>query len=604
MRVLIVDGYTDEPAALGVPPYIAPLPRYIAGAALDAGAEAVGYVTIDELRAQGRPRRGVRERRDGRGRRWDGRGRDRAGGGGGGGGSGGAGGGGGEAKLRPPGGRWAMLVAIGGAVVPGRYLRGRPASGRELGELAAAFEGPSVLAGAVARWGWTSGSAIDPGARRAFRHVATADADAYVHDLVDGDRLPRQRARTVREWARWPVLGATLAARHPDFPRPLVAEVETYRGCVRHAFGGCSFCTTVRDGPPKFRAPGNVAKEVAALAGAGVVAFRLGGQSCIYSYMAEGVGEDEAPTPSPAAVARLLEGVRAAAPALEVLHVDNANPAVIAEHPGEAEEVTRLLVRHCTGGNVVALGLESADPAVFEANSLNATAGQCLEAIRLVGRVGGARGPTGLPNLLPGINLLAGLRGETPATFDMDRAFLQGILDEGLLVRRTNIRQVAPVCAEFDVRRHHREFLAFKEWARTSFDRPMLERLLPFGTVLRGVWPEVHDGGTTFGRQMGSYPILVGVSARLELRAPIDAAVVSWGPRSVEAVPYPLRINDCPMSLLSAVPGIGRKRAARIVLARPIKDLAHLRRALDEPGAADALGPLAGLPPDGERFEG
>jgi len=589
VRVLIVDGYTDEPAALGVPPYIAPLPRYIAGAALDAGAEAVGYATIDELRAQGRPRRGVRERRDGRGRRWDGRGRGRAEGG---------------PSLRPPGGRWAVLVAIGGAVVPGRYLRGRPASGRELGELAAAFEGPSVLAGAVARWGWTSGAALDAEVRRAFRHVAAKDADAYVHDLVDGDRLPRQRARTAREWARWPVLGAQVVARHPDFPRPLVAEVETYRGCVRHAFGGCSFCTTVRDGPPRFRAPEDVAREVAALAGAGVVAFRLGGQSCIYSYMAEGVGEEEAPAPSPAAVARLLEGVRAAAPSLEVLHVDNANPAVIAEHPREAGEVTRLLVRHCTGGNVVALGLESADPAVHEANHLNATPRQCRDAIRLVNKAGGARGPTGLPWLLPGINLLAGLRGETPATFDMDRAFLQGVLDEGLLVRRTNIRQVAPVCGEFDVRRHHREFLAFKEWARASFDRPMLERLLPFGTVLRGVWPEVHDGGTTFGRQMGSYPILVGVSARLELRAPIDAAVVSWGPRSVEAVPFPLDINGCPMSLLAAVPGIGRKRAARIVLARPVKDLAHLRQVLDEPGAADTLGALAALPPDGERFEG
>src|SRR5512136_2771194 len=98
VRVLIVDGYTDEPAALGVPPYLAPLPRYIAGAALDAGAEAVGYVTIDELRAQGRPRRGVRERRDGRGRRWDGRGRDRAGARGGGGRGVGKGAGGGAGK--------------------------------------------------------------------------------------------------------------------------------------------------------------------------------------------------------------------------------------------------------------------------------------------------------------------------------------------------------------------------------------------------------------------------------------------------------------------------------------------------------------------------
>jgi radical SAM superfamily enzyme with C-terminal helix-hairpin-helix motif len=43
VHVVIVDGYTDEPAALGVPPYLGPLPRYIAGAALDAGVEEVTY---------------------------------------------------------------------------------------------------------------------------------------------------------------------------------------------------------------------------------------------------------------------------------------------------------------------------------------------------------------------------------------------------------------------------------------------------------------------------------------------------------------------------------------------------------------------------------
>ena len=46
MKYAILDCYTDEPAGLGVPPYLGTYPRYIAGY-LD---EDVCYVTIDDLR--------------------------------------------------------------------------------------------------------------------------------------------------------------------------------------------------------------------------------------------------------------------------------------------------------------------------------------------------------------------------------------------------------------------------------------------------------------------------------------------------------------------------------------------------------------------------
>ena len=49
MRFTILDCYTDEPAGLGVPPYIGTYPRYIAGAILEAKHE-VFYLTIDDLR--------------------------------------------------------------------------------------------------------------------------------------------------------------------------------------------------------------------------------------------------------------------------------------------------------------------------------------------------------------------------------------------------------------------------------------------------------------------------------------------------------------------------------------------------------------------------
>jgi len=50
VRLAIVDGYTDEPAGLGVPPYLDVYARYVAGAAYYAGAEEVRYFTIDQLR--------------------------------------------------------------------------------------------------------------------------------------------------------------------------------------------------------------------------------------------------------------------------------------------------------------------------------------------------------------------------------------------------------------------------------------------------------------------------------------------------------------------------------------------------------------------------
>src|SRR5207253_2688473 len=36
MKVVILDGYVDEPSNFGVPPYISPYPRYVAGAVRDA----------------------------------------------------------------------------------------------------------------------------------------------------------------------------------------------------------------------------------------------------------------------------------------------------------------------------------------------------------------------------------------------------------------------------------------------------------------------------------------------------------------------------------------------------------------------------------------
>lgn len=438
LRALIVDGFVDEPACLGVPPYLSPQVRAAAGAARDAGAE-VEYLTIDRLR------RG--------------------------------------AALPPA----DVTLVIAGSAVPGKYLRAAPASGREVRELAARLPGIRVLAGPAA---------LDPSLHDGYHAAVRRDPAAVVHALLNGEE-PEDRWRTAEQWDRWLLAGAELAAEHPDFPQPLVAEVETYRGCSRYASGGCSFCVEPMKGRPVYRDEEAIIAECRRLIEVGVRNLRLGGQTCIVSYKAD-LEAGDPPRPNPAAVERLFAGVAALRP--DVLHVDNANPAVIASYPEEAGAVLRTLVRHCTPGNVLALGLESADPAVRAANNLNATAGQAMEAIHLINELGGERGENGLPRLLPGLNLIIGLDGETEGTLELNLAFLREVLAKGYLLRRLNIRQVIPVRRDFRPAVSHSQFLRFKERVREEVDRPMLRRLVPAGTVLRGVYTEAREGKTTFGR--------------------------------------------------------------------------------------------------------
>jgi len=527
LRALIVDGFVDEPACLGVPPYLSPQVRAAFGAAKDAGAEA-GYLTIEGLRR-------------------------------------------GEAV--PPA---DVTLVIAGAAVPGKYLRAAPASGREVRELASRLPGIRVLGGPAA---------LDPSLHAGYHVAVTRDPAAALHALLRGEE-PEDRWRTMEQWDRWLLAGADLAALHPDFPQPLIAEVETYRGCARYASGGCSFCVEPLKGRPAYRDEDAIIAECRRLAEVGVRNFRLGGQTCIVSYKAD-LSAGDPPRPNPAAVERLFAGVAALRP--DVLHVDNANPAVIASYPEESAAVLRTLVRYCTPGNVLALGLESADPAVREANNLNATANQAMEAIRLINEIGGERGENGLPRLLPGLNLIIGLDGESTATLELDMAFLREVLARGYLLRRLNIRQVIPVRRAFRPAVSHSQFVRFKEQVREEIDRPMLQRLVPAGTVLRDVYTEAREGKTTFGRQVGSYPLLVGFPYPIELERFVDAKVVSWGYRSITAIEHPLKVNSASLAALEALPGVGRKRAIRLFRKRPLRSFDDLAAALDDPQVAEGL---------------
>ena len=442
----IVDGYVDEPAHFGVPPYISTYPRYAAGALVDAGLDpgAVTYHTIDELRDHPHRWRDVE-----------------------------------EADL---------LVYVGGMTVPGKYVGGTPAEPDEVRKVAWTADGVSVMGGPV-RFGvgeQNEGATETERDDLDFDFLAMADIEAAVYDLVEsGLEGFNDRYREVAEVTRWAQAGAYVIEQHPNHPDYLICELETSRGCPYR----CSFCTEPLYGDPDFRPPGSVVGEVDALSERGAQHFRLGRQADILAYGGDGKA------PNPDALRELYGGIREVAPDLKTLHLDNMNPITVVEWPEKAREGIRVIAEHNTPGDTAAFGLESADPVVQEQNQLNVTADECFEAVRIVNEVAGWR-PGGqedprsddrtsdrqprLPKLLPGINLVHGLAGEREETFEHNRQFLQSVLDERLLLRRVNVRQVMAfegtemdeVGAEI-AHDHKRQFKQYRRELRKQIDRPM-----------------------------------------------------------------------------------------------------------------------------------
>ncbi|MFC6905016.1 radical SAM protein [Halalkalicoccus tibetensis] len=541
LSVTLVDGYVDEPAHFGVPPYISTYPRYTAGALVDAGVarEEITYHTIDELRDDRSKWRDVE-----------------------------------EADL---------MLYIGGMTVPGSYVGGTPAEPDEVKKLAWVSRGTSLMGGPV-KFGVGEENAGAQETERKdldYDFVAKGDVEAAAYDLVEsGLEGFNSRMRDNREIDRWGRKGAFVIEQHPNHPDYLICEMETSRGCAYR----CSFCTEPLYGDPAFRSAESVVGEVSQLADRGARHFRLGRQADILAFG----GDGEAPNPD--ALRELYGGIREAVPDLGTLHLDNMNPVTIVDYPERSREGIRIIAEHNTPGDTAAFGLESADPVVQEENNLLVSAEECLEAVRVVNEEGGWRpgeepgtGPSHgegagdrLPKLLPGINLVHGLMGERPETYEHNKAFLQRVYDEGLMVRRINIRQVMAFAGTemaetgADIAREHKErFKPYKREVREEIDNPMLKRVAPAGTVLEDVHMEYHEEGTTFGRQLGTYSLLIGVPGEHELGSSMDVAIVDHGYRSVTGVPYPLDVNGASMNELTAVPGIGKSTAGDIVVGRP-----------------------------------
>ncbi|MCE4604039.1 MAG: radical SAM protein [Aeropyrum sp.] len=515
-RILIVDGYNDEPGGLGVPPYIDVYPRYIAGALwLVDKSIRVDYIDVDRFRKS---------------RVW----------------------------LKKTS-EYDIVVFIAGVVVPGRYIGATPASPSELVTWAKLIEGPTkILAGPAAKWGLgvRGGSIAYPPwkfKREGFDILLSGDVEEFfyeaaLHGLEKAD--PSRVREDYRLVDKVAPRGARIVKMHPSWGRNLTAEIETYRGCARWVSGGCSFCVEPLRGRPIMRSPEAIVDEVEKLYWSGVRHFRLGRQADILVYGSKSLDMEEWPPPSPEVLKKLFHGIRSVAPRLQTLHIDNVNPGTIVRYPSSSEKALKVIVNYHTPGDVAAMGLETADPRVAKINNLNTDPEEVFEAIRIVNKVGARRVNGGLPHLLPGINFILGLPGETSETYTLNRLFLEKLLEENLLVRRVNIRRilVLPVVRAFRMNaglNNKREKLAssFTRWVRDNFDKLMLRRLAPPGTVLRDLWVEECVSGVCYARQAGSYPLMTVLSQKLPRGSLIRRAVVIdvHSGRSVKIKPEPVK---------------------------------------------------------------
>jgi len=500
-KLLIIDGYTDEPAGLGVPPYLDIYPREAYGAMkLADKSNEVKYLTIDSVR-----------------RDWQT-----------------------YARLSA----WADLVlVIAGALVPGRYLGGTPLRDpNELEHLKSLSKAPLALAGPAASFGLgglggtkTKKVEVDYLVRGRVSHWVYSAARYGIEKAEDVMWI--EDYRLVNDAL---IKGSEIVLQHPNFKwGNLVAEIETYSGCARSVSGGCSFCITHLKGRPVARSAKEIVKEVEALYLRGVRAFRLGRQSDLLVYGSPDLGLEEWPRPSKNSLEKLFYGIRSVAPSLITLHIDNVNPGTISRWPEESKEALKVIVSYHTPGDVAALGIESADPRVVKINNLKVDMEGALEAVRVVNEVGAQRGWNGLPHMLPGINFIAGLPGESKETWKYNEELLRRIEEEGLMVRRINIRKLSLIPGTHAARLLKRVSVAkgyerFRKFAMEWQER-MMKKILPKGTIISNLVVEKVTKGVSYARQPASYPVTVEIPGKIEPGTWLRVRVKKHHSRSVVA---------------------------------------------------------------------
>ncbi|PLW80397.1 radical SAM protein [Candidatus Woesearchaeota archaeon] len=473
MNIILLDCYTDEPSGLGVPPYLGTYPRYIYGKIIEEPDNIVKYLTIDDVRLLEKYDNVEPKLSDKQKTRIDIYNLTKN-----------------SFDVKNLLEDADQIIVILGVHTPGKYLSAIPGTLREIQKYIKDYKAEKILTGPAAS---EHGTQLEGGKR-------SEKPDMEIWDDCNPNHFNLESFKEIDKYAP---KGAELLDQLNNLDNHIM-EIETSTGCFRDI--GCSYCVEASK-PQNFREQEDIHKEIKALWEKGARHFRLGKQTCFYSYKKQSAEEIE----------KLLKPIAELGP--KTLHIDNANPVMV------NEEITKLIVKYCTPGNIAAFGVESFDVEVIKKNQLNSTPQTTLNAIRIINKYGSEIGKNGMPKFLPGINILFGLEGESKKTQLENMKYLHQILDEDLLVRRINIRKVVPfpgtpiyerVGNKF-LRKNEKHYWKWRNQIRQEIDTELLKRVAPINTIIKDCIAEVHDGGITFCRQLGTYPLIIGVKERLQL---------------------------------------------------------------------------------------
>ena len=484
MTTTILDCYTDEAAGLGVPPYLGTYPRYIAGYL----NKPVNYLTIDDLRYYKKYNSDIPDPKPSQKTNIFAYNLTKN-----------------ANNIKSILDKTTKLIVVLGIHVPGKYLSAMPGTLHELIPLIKDLNCKKILTGPA-----IFGTQLHGGKLR--EKFNTDIFDEINHSLY---KFPYEK---IKEYS---VKGTEILKQIPDIR---MIEIETGKGCD---IGHCSFCTEPLKNKVAYRETEDILKEIKAFYKLGARYFRIGKQTCFYTL--------------PKAT-ELLKDIRKECKDLKVLHIDNCNPVkVMIDHKKNNDKITKAIVKYCTSGNVAAFGVESFDIDVVRANTLNTRPQVAYDAIKVINKLGSERGPDGLPKYIPGINIIFGLRNETKNTHKENMKWLKKIYNNNLFLRRINIRKAAIFegTSLFNeggdkfLKKNKRLYWKWRDDIRQNIDSPMLKRLTPKGTILKNCYTEIYDGKTTFCRQFGTYPLIVGVKERLPLKQFINIKITSHMLRSV-----------------------------------------------------------------------
>ncbi|MBI2656183.1 radical SAM protein, partial [Candidatus Woesearchaeota archaeon] len=313
MAYTILDCYTDEPAGLGVPPYLGTYPRYIAGYL----NEDAYYLTIDDLRLWKKHNGIIRETKTSQ-----------------------------KTDITTYNltinckniqnilEETDTLIIVLGVHVPGKYLSAVPGTLHEIIPMISDLRCRKILTGPA-----VFGTQLFGG--RFFEK-----ADLGIFDKIDYSMFNFP----YKDVGEYSIQGAQIIKQIPDIR---MIEIETGHGCD---IGKCSFCTEPIKNKVEFREKEDVLQEIIEFYKLGARFFRLGKQTCFYTlpYAAE-----------------LLKEINSYCPDIKVLHIDNVNPVKVVLDKKNDFFITKSIVKYCTSGNIAAFGVESFDMEVVKANTLN-----------------------------------------------------------------------------------------------------------------------------------------------------------------------------------------------------------------------------------------